>query len=309
MRLHHRFERWKGAGPPSGAVLVGAETAATLASARPNPSTDFIATMVYRDSTGWPVHRVLFAYKGPATSAVLVTAYVWDSNTESWFRIGTAVTVTTGIMALFDFPGLANLVPNKATLDSGASSGSSTEMAFIVTDPGGAMLDGNHVFVTAPDVTTTEGLDATVLGAVTVVGGATEATLATRATEATLASLNAKGAAATAVTSTALAASKILLAGPGTLKAAAGVLDATAGTGTYYVQMLDSGTLPADGVVTHLLTPIVINHVNGLPDEFGFDDRIPPQGIAAAAGAVMVLSTTLANKTIGGAFLLAAGAV
>lgn len=101
--------------------------------------------------------------------------------------------------------------------------------------------------------------------------------------------------------SSALEASTISKATPGNLFRAFGVVDKTAATGKYYIQFLDSATLPADGAVTHIITPIAVNHTN-LTDT-PFDTGMIEAGVAAGSGIVMVISTTLVTKTIGGAYM------
>lgn len=105
----------------------------------------------------------------------------------------------------------------------------------------------------------------------------------------------------TSVFSTALEASHILKASAGTFRSMSVRLDSTAGSGNFYVQLLNSATLPADGAVTHLAAPVKLVHVNGTDQYVVFDaDEL---GIAASAGMVVVLSSTEFTKTIAGAFL------
>ena len=96
--------------------------------------------------------------------------------------------------------------------------------------------------------------------------------------------------------STALEASSIAKASAGNLYRAFGVIDATAPTDMYYILFLDSATLTGDGAVTHLITPIPVNHVNGV--DSSFDTGHFDFGVAAANGIVIVQSTTLVTKTI-----------
>ena len=103
--------------------------------------------------------------------------------------------------------------------------------------------------------------------------------------------------------STALEASSISKASAGNLYRAFGVIDATAATDLYYIQFLDSATLTADGAVTHLITPIAVNHTTGTDSMF--DSFEFPMGVAAANGIVIVASTTLVTKTIAGAIMFA----
>lgn len=101
--------------------------------------------------------------------------------------------------------------------------------------------------------------------------------------------------------SAALEASSIAKASAGNMYRCFGVVDKTAATGLYYVLFLDSATLTADGAVTHLRTPEVINHVNGTDSTF--DTTYVMGGDPAANGITVCLSTTMVTKTIAGAYL------
>ena len=103
--------------------------------------------------------------------------------------------------------------------------------------------------------------------------------------------------------SSALEASSVSKNSAGNLYRAFGVIDATAPTDIYYIQFLDVNSLPADGSVTHIITPITVNHVNGT--DSSFDTEMIEFGVAAASGIIIVLSTTLVNKTISGSYLFA----
>jgi hypothetical protein len=104
----------------------------------------------------------------------------------------------------------------------------------------------------------------------------------------------------TLVNSAALETSHILKAAPGRLYKARVELDSTATSGVYYIQALNSATLPADGAVTHLVAPMKVHHTYGMTDVIDMDF---PYGVYASAGIVVVLSSTQYTKTIGGAFL------
>lgn len=103
--------------------------------------------------------------------------------------------------------------------------------------------------------------------------------------------------------SVALEASSISKASAGNLYRAFGVIDATAATDIYYIQFLDSATLTADGAVTHLITPVPVNHTTGT--DSSFDTGHFDAGVAATAGIVIVASTTMVLKTIAGSVLFA----
>lgn len=101
--------------------------------------------------------------------------------------------------------------------------------------------------------------------------------------------------------STALEASTVSLAAPGRFYLADGYIDMTAPSGTYYVQVLNSASLPADGAVTHLVAPTQIVHSTGQPTYFSIDRT--RFGRYASAGVVICLSSTQFTKTISGAYL------
>jgi hypothetical protein len=106
--------------------------------------------------------------------------------------------------------------------------------------------------------------------------------------------------------SSALEASHVVKASAGNLYSTAARLDSTAPSGTYYVQILNAASLPANGAVTHLTAPKKIQHTTGVDDEFYYE--FDPGGIAASTGIVVVLSTTEFTKTISGAYLSLLGA-
>lgn len=102
--------------------------------------------------------------------------------------------------------------------------------------------------------------------------------------------------------SAALEASSIAKAAAGNILGTEGRIDSTAPTGTYYIQWMDSATLPANGAVTMLRAPMKIQHVSGMDDYFSwFTDTI--NGVPATAGIVVDISTTEFTKTISGAYL------
>lgn len=103
--------------------------------------------------------------------------------------------------------------------------------------------------------------------------------------------------------SSALEASKIVKATTGNLKRTFGVIDKSAPTGMYYVLHLDAATLTADGAVNHLITPIPVNHTNGVDSKFDTDDF--DYQVNATSGIVRVLSSTMVTKTITAAYMFA----
>lgn len=101
--------------------------------------------------------------------------------------------------------------------------------------------------------------------------------------------------------STALEASTVTKASAGRIYGLFGRIDKTCPSGDYWVQVLNAASLPADGAVTLLCTPLKKTHVNGV-DSF-FDLDLTKYGIYASTGIVVCLSTTEFTKTIGGAYL------
>lgn len=112
---------------------------------------------------------------------------------------------------------------------------------------------------------------------------------------------------ALSVASSALEASHVVSSSSSNLRAVSCRLDATAPTGTYYVHVLDAATVPVNGVVTHLLAPEKVQHINGVDDLI--DLPIPLVGIAASVGVVVCLSSTEFAKTLSGAYLSITGVV
>jgi hypothetical protein len=103
--------------------------------------------------------------------------------------------------------------------------------------------------------------------------------------------------------SAALEASGVVKASAGSLRLFSGRIDSTAASGTYYVQMLNAASLPANGAVTMLCAPTKLIHTTGsdTPINLDFTDNM----IAASTGIVFCLSSTEFTKTISGAYLSA----
>ena len=101
--------------------------------------------------------------------------------------------------------------------------------------------------------------------------------------------------------SAALEASSVVKAAAGVIRHISGRIDSTAATATYYVQVLNAASLPADGAVTLLCAPTKIQHTTGTDTPFNLD--FLDQGLYASTGLVVCLSSTEFTKTIGGAYL------
>lgn len=103
--------------------------------------------------------------------------------------------------------------------------------------------------------------------------------------------------------SSALEASAVVKATAGNLYRTFGVIDKSAPTGMYYVLHLNASSLPGDGAVTHLITPIPVSHTTGT--DSSFDTGHFPFGTYASTGIVRVLSSTMVTKTITSAYMFA----
>lgn len=105
----------------------------------------------------------------------------------------------------------------------------------------------------------------------------------------------------------ALSANFVAKATAGRFRSAAGRLDATAPTGTYYVQTWDAAAAPADAtaitVANTLAAPLKIQHSAGAEDYWEIE--VPDPGVDAANGIVVGLSTAEFVKTAAGAYLSA----
>lgn len=101
--------------------------------------------------------------------------------------------------------------------------------------------------------------------------------------------------------SAALEASTIVNVGLCNIRLISGRIDSTAPTATYYLQRINSTTLPADGAVTLLDAPTKFQHVTGTDTPVLID--YTTNCLNASTGGVICLSTTDFTKTIAGAYL------
>ncbi len=112
----------------------------------------------------------------------------------------------------------------------------------------------------------------------------------------------------TAVSSSALEASRVLKSSAGTFRSLTVMLDASAPTGTYYAQLgRASATVPANGAVTLLRPPLTITHLNGAADFATFDEG--DAGIEFTVGCWTCISSTQFTKTVAGSYALFSGSV
>lgn len=105
------------------------------------------------------------------------------------------------------------------------------------------------------------------------------------------------------IRSAALEASHLIKASAGNLDAYRIEIAPGAGTATYYLQFFNSATLPPEGAVPDLVTPITVSHTTGTVStkEKDFGDN----PIYFSLGCYLVVSSTQYTKTIAGAVMSA----
>lgn len=96
----------------------------------------------------------------------------------------------------------------------------------------------------------------------------------------------------------ALDSGEVILNGSGHLHSVTALISNSAATDEYYLQGADANAIPADGAVTHLFTPIEIDHTN-LAQSIGQINFAVP-GITITTGIAIWISTTELTKTIAG---------
>lgn len=130
------------------------------------------------------------------------------------------------------------------------------------------------------------------------------------ATQTTLAAVLAALGPGTPVDAVGLVSSLIVRNAASQLLSCGGYLDSTAGTATYFVQIIDSAA-PVDGggPIVNLCAPIKIAHTTGAgnDDYWTFASQIPLFGLRATAGIVVQLSSTRDVGTLAGLFLKPSG--
>ncbi|MFA5376074.1 MAG: hypothetical protein WC455_10045, partial [Dehalococcoidia bacterium] len=103
--------------------------------------------------------------------------------------------------------------------------------------------------------------------------------------------------------SAALEASSVAKASAGVIREFDGRIDSTAPSATYYIQFLDAASLPADGAVTMLRTPVKVIHTTGADSLVAVD--FLANGLTASSGIVWCISSTEFIKTVGGNYVSA----
>lgn len=111
---------------------------------------DNCISIVTRDNTGWPAHRMVIAYHGPAAAPALTgTLYVWDANTQRYYVVASAFTLTAEALAYVSIVSIANPPTRNDNMDQALGGG--TAFLLIVT-PAAATTNGTYTFAMAPDL-------------------------------------------------------------------------------------------------------------------------------------------------------------
>jgi len=154
MHFPCKFSRWKGAGAPADAIVLGSDVAPT---AYADLRRDSVLNYRPANASGFPAQRVAIVYSPPSGSTSLIaTLYAYEANTGKWYRVGPAsFTLTPGKITYVDALGLLEPPATQANIANASPSG--VQMCIVVAD--NAAPDGEHVFALAPDITNTEGVD------------------------------------------------------------------------------------------------------------------------------------------------------
>lgn len=88
---------------------------------------------------------------------------------------------------------------------------------------------------------------------------------------------------------------------------ASGYIDETAPSGLYWVFLLDSGSAPTNGAVTHLYPPIPVVHTINTPSTWDFTQILGRNGLHASNGVAVALSDTPISLTLSGDYLRVGG--
>jgi hypothetical protein len=107
--------------------------------------------------------------------------------------------------------------------------------------------------------------------------------------------------------SSALEGGHVISDSPCTLLSLLVRIDSTLASGTYYVQVFNASSAPANGAGTLLLRPFKVQHLLGVDDELEID--ITVNGVRASAGVYVCVSSTEFSKTIVGSYASFEGGV
>lgn len=129
MKFSHVFNRWKGAAQPTNVpILLGGDSVPTTPGQnRPNKSTmDNLVTSRFRDTNGWPCHRIAVLYKPPSgTTALDADMYMYEDTLDTWFRVNGVAgsgNILANAVTFFDCVGLLDLPVTSNNLNAKSQS-------------------------------------------------------------------------------------------------------------------------------------------------------------------------------------------
>jgi len=152
MRMHVKFSRWKGAG----GTALGTDGAPGVPPTATPTNQDNLLVTGFANQSGYPIHRIAVAMKGPAAAIALVAQlWVYDYLTEAWYEVGAPTVVTPNRITYFDSVALGDPPQiQRASLPVGGSvvsTAGSLIVALVVQD--GATPAGEYTFALGPDLT------------------------------------------------------------------------------------------------------------------------------------------------------------
>lgn len=108
MRFPCVFSRYIGSGLPSGAILLGADTAPTVTP--PQSGADNHLSSRFSNAAGWTAQRLVlaYAYKGAAAPPqdLVVQVYFFEERLQRWFTNSAAkITLVEGVLGYVRIPG------------------------------------------------------------------------------------------------------------------------------------------------------------------------------------------------------------
>lgn len=159
MRFPHQFSRFLGLGTdPARQLGQASDLAPNTAGSgstplKPSDATDTILISKFTNSSGWPLQRVAIGYKGPGGAPALPNCalWVWDYETERWYRMPTTFTLNPDQITITDVVALMEGGPRSQAELLKPTAGS-LEAWLSVPNPGGPPPDGEYVFAFGPDL-------------------------------------------------------------------------------------------------------------------------------------------------------------
>lgn len=144
MRFQHSFKRQVGTAFP--VPVLGSDPVPTLYA---ELADDNVLNSTFSNINGWPSHRIVIGYAGPAGAPSLTAnAYVFDDASKLWFLVNPApVALVPNRLSFFDIVGLMPPIGSQGAGGSGALE------AYIQVIAVGGAPTGLYTFVVSGDLT------------------------------------------------------------------------------------------------------------------------------------------------------------